>query len=79
MTDRAFAQDTSYALCTTASKLQRVAKQWNDAAHRGHLFDPQHVAIEARDAAKRFHELADEIEERCHTGVECVASEGALK
>ena len=59
-----FAQDASFHICATASEVQRTSSQWRDAAHKGKVFDRQHVVISLRDAAKRLYELADQIERR---------------
>ena len=71
--DRAFVQDTCFAVCASASDLQIKAKQWRDAEYNGHLLDAQHVAIALRETARRCYEIADEIERHCHPNAERVA------
>ncbi len=64
MTDPAFAQDAAYEINAAASALQRTASQWRDAERKGSPFDPQHVAIAARETARKLHAIANEIERR---------------
>lgn len=60
--DLAFVKDTTFEACKHASYVQMISRDWNVAAHKGCQFDRQHVAIALREAATKFHQLANEIE-----------------